>query len=162
MARSLDMLYPKIKDTAVKFQDKAKAAGIPITIVQTVRTHDEQQAIWDKGRTAPGADCVHNGERRHVGTCKEHPMGLTVSNSKPGDSIHEYRMAIDIAVLKDGRPTWDGVDALYMKLGPIGESCGFEWGGRWPARKMDMPHYQMTFGLSLADLKAGKTPNNAG
>src|SRR5699024_5697446 len=42
--------------------------------------------------------------------------------------------------------------------GQMAEQLGFEWGGRWKSI-VDRPHIQMTGGLSLAQLQAGKKPN---
>ena len=54
--------------------------------------------------------------------------------------MHNFGLAIDIGVFsKDGK-TYHGDDALYRELGPLGESLGFEWGGRW--KFLDEPHYQ--------------------
>jgi peptidoglycan L-alanyl-D-glutamate endopeptidase CwlK len=54
--------------------------------------------------------------------------------------MHNYGLALDLAVFsKDGK-TYHGDHALYRELGPLGESLGFEWGGRWKFN--DEPHYQ--------------------
>uniref|UniRef100_UPI0030F5E7DE M15 family metallopeptidase n=1 Tax=Paenibacillus sp. FSL R10-2748 TaxID=2954658 RepID=UPI0030F5E7DE len=47
-------------------------------------------------------------------------------------------------------PDWSKVVEEAKKL-------GLEWGGDWRSFK-DMPHFQMTFGLSTADFRAGKCP----
>jgi len=44
-----------------------------------------------------------------------------------------------------------------VRLVKTGQSCGLEWGGSF-IHIPDYPHYQFTFGLSIADLKAGKVP----
>ncbi|WP_274528646.1 M15 family metallopeptidase, partial [Paenibacillus piscarius] len=51
---------------------------------------------------------------------------------------------------QDGTPDWREVVQLAKAI-------GFEWGGDWTSFK-DYPHLQMSFGLRLADLRAGKKP----
>jgi hypothetical protein len=40
-------------------------------------------------------------------------------------------------------------------IGKLGESLGFEWGGRWTGKKNDPGHYQMTFGQPYSELANG-------
>lgn len=51
-----------------------------------LRTCAEQKALWEQGRTKPGE---------------------IVTNSPPGESAHEFGFAIDVALLVDGRESWD-------------------------------------------------------
>jgi peptidoglycan L-alanyl-D-glutamate endopeptidase CwlK len=164
MARSLDLLHPGVKSRALAFIGKAMDRGILIVSTRTLVTHDEQAAVYAQGLTAPGPPCTHKGVVRPVGTCITHPLGLRVSKAAPGWSFHEYGLALDIAVVRNGKVTWDGkvdVDGDkvwdYAELGPIGESCGLEWGGRWTTM-VDYPHYQVSFGLTIEDLRAGVSP----
>jgi len=53
----------------------------------------------------------------------------------------------------DGVADWDEVVADAKRL-------EWEWGGDWTSFK-DLPHFQMTFGLSTADFRAGKRPTKA-
>ena len=75
---------------------------------------------------------------------------------KGGYSYHNYGLAVDI-VFKDssGNWTWDN-SYDWERLAQLGESVGFEAGRRWP--RVDSPHFQYTFGLSIEDLLNGKTP----
>ncbi|NWG72753.1 MAG: M15 family metallopeptidase [Parvularculaceae bacterium] len=142
----LDGLHPIVRQKAEALIAICAAAKLPIIVTQGLRTDEEQAALWAKGRTAPGPK---------------------VTNAKPGHSYHNYGLAFDIAVVKNGRPTWDDKVSVdgdetpdYVEVGEIGEQLGLEWGGRWKFR--DLPHFQMRFGLSLADLKSGKRPTIEG
>lgn len=42
-------------------------------------------------------------------------------------------------------------------MAALAKQLGFEWGGDWTSFK-DYPHLQMTFGLTTAQLQAGKRP----
>jgi hypothetical protein len=65
--------------------------------------------------------------------------GGIVTKARAWESYHNYGLALDIS----HTPSYI-VDAF--------ENAGFEWGGRWESFK-DLPHFQMTFDLSVSDLK---------
>lgn len=139
----LDGLHPELRAKAEALIKICAAAHLPIVITQGMRTMEQQAALYAQGRTKPG------------------PI---VTNAKPGRSYHNYGLAFDFAVVKDGKPSWDDKVNVnendtpdYVEVGEIGEQLGLEWGGRWKFR--DLPHFQMTFGLSLNDLAAGKRPS---
>lgn len=35
---------------------------------------------------------------------------------------------------------WDALDPIWLKIGEVGESVGFKWGGRW--KQKDMGHFE--------------------
>lgn len=65
--------------------------------------------------------------------------GNIVTQAEPFESYHNYGLAIDISPINNA-------------VGEIFEGCGFEWGARWKSFK-DTPHFQMSFGLSVSELK---------
>ena len=92
----------------------------------------EQTELYAKGRTTPGQ---------------------IVTNAKAGESYHNYGLALDVVEIDDGIAVWD---TDWSGISEIGKRNGFEWGGDWTTP--DKPHFQMTSGLSIADLKSGKRP----
>ncbi len=118
----------------------------------TLRTFAEQNEIYAHGRTK-------------LFDSKGNRLGI-VTKAKGGDSYHNYGLAIDIVLLidKDGNGTyesasWDTVGDYdgdktsdWLEVVRIFEKYKWEWGGRW-ANFKDYPHFQKTFGLSIADLK---------
>jgi peptidoglycan L-alanyl-D-glutamate endopeptidase CwlK len=114
MNRSLDALTPEMKEAALELINRADSAGIDIFVTSTLRTLDEQQALYDQGRTKPGA---------------------IVTNAKPGESSHNFGLGFDVAF--SGTQPYIGP---WKELGALGESIGLEWGGRW--RNPDQPHFQ--------------------
>jgi len=122
--RNLSTLHPDLYARAASFILAAKKLAAPLGLdvkcICGLRTWAEQDALYAKGRTTPGP---------------------RVSNAAGGASMHNYSLALDIAVFsKDGK-TYHGDHAFYRELGPLGESLGFEWGGRWKFN--DEPHYQL-------------------
>ncbi len=82
-----------------------------------------------------------------------------MTNAKPGDSNHNYGLAIDF-VLSNAEGTqanWT-VNDKWKRAASIAKELGFSWGGDWRSFK-DYPHLEMTGGLSTAELKIGKKPN---
>ena len=165
MSRKITDMHPFLQVLCLKHMQMAADAGVPFIVTQTLRTQEEQQFLFAKGRTAPGEPCYHNGIRVPVGSCQQHPLGVTVTKAEPGNSYHEYGLAYDVALVDKttGKPHWkEAEDANFntrgdfTDIGEIGEQIGLEWGGRW-TRFPDMPHFQYRGGLTLADLKGGKT-----
>jgi peptidoglycan L-alanyl-D-glutamate endopeptidase CwlK len=137
-SRKPDDLLPVVKEKAEALIAAAKAEGIDVLITSTFRDFEAQDALYAKGRTAPGKK---------------------VTNAKAGQSFHNFRVAFDVVPMRDGKPVWGttGQDGkLWTRLGEIGESVGLEWGGRWK-KLPDMPHFQFTMGLALRDFQQGKT-----
>lgn len=142
-------LHPEVRDEVIAIITKVEEgfpANIAVRIVQGLRTIEEQNALYAKGRTAPGA---------------------IVTNAKGGSSYHNYGLAIDFAILidKDGNGTYDELSwdikkdndrdgvADWLEVVKAFEAAGWEWGGRWTSIK-DYPHVQKTFGHKWQDLYA--------
>ncbi|MNR93701.1 Peptidoglycan L-alanyl-D-glutamate endopeptidase CwlK precursor [compost metagenome] len=133
-------LYPIVGQAAIKLIERCYARGVPIVITQGLRTISEQNELYAKGRTAPGPK---------------------VTNAKGGYSNHNFGMAIDFALLQsDGRSVSWTMNKDWMTVVEEAKALGFSWGGDWRDFK-DYPHLEMTFGLTTAELRAGKKPPQA-
>lgn len=130
-------VHPLVATKARQLIERAYKDGINIIITQGLRTIEEQNELYAQGRTK---------------------TGKIVTNARGGYSYHNFGLAFDFAVLNaDGSVNWN-VDEKWKRVGQLGKSLGLEWGGDWKDFK-DYPHFQMTFGLSLSDLRAGKRPS---
>jgi hypothetical protein len=56
----------------------------------------------------------------------------------------------------NGSAVWNN-DKLWKIIGEEGQKLGLEWGGSWKSI-IDKPHFQLTGGLTPAQLRAGKRP----
>ncbi len=136
-------LHPKIKDEVKGLIDKAEAKlgqRAAIRIVQGLRTIAEQDALYAKGRSKPGPK---------------------VTNSRGGQSYHNYGLAIDFAVIydKDANGTYESLswdilkdfdhdgEADWMEVVDTFETAGYTWGGRFHSIT-DNPHFEKTFGFN--------------
>lgn len=136
-SRDLSDLHPAVKRRAESFIAACREQGIDIVVTSTLRDFDSQAALYAQGRSKPGK---------------------IVTNAKPGQSWHNWGLALDVVPLRDGKPVWGSVGPdrlLWDRVGKIGESCGLEWAGRWQSFK-ELAHFQYTGGLTLADLNNGK------
>lgn len=131
-------IHPVVKESAVEVIRRAYKEGIYVQFSSGYRSNEEQQRLYNQGRTTPGN---------------------VVTNARPGESLHNYGLAIDyFLVSADGKQSLWSVNNNWRRVAAIGKSLGFEWGGDWRGF-VDYPHLQMTGGLSLSQLQAGKKPN---
>lgn len=120
--RDTNQLHPKLKLKLLQLLLLCEEKGLKIQITECLRTKEEQDALFAKGRTAPGA-VVTNAP------------GSTYS------SMHQWGVAADFC-RADGRGAFDDSDGFFTKVGNIGMSIGLEWGGSWTS-PVDKPHFQL-------------------
>ena len=145
-------LDPRVAHCAEVHIKLCKIEGIRFDLTQGARSFAAQLAIWNKGRTAPGEPCTHDGIRRSVGSCFEHPLGATVTNAKPGYSWHNWNRAYDGKITTfEGDTTPDDVyDGPWSRVVELGERSGMLAGGRW--KHPDLPHFENHLGDTLGEL----------
>ena len=61
-----------------------------------------------------------------------------MTGAPAGQSAHNYGLAIDVAPIVNGQLDYN---INWGEVGGLGESFGFEWGGRWS--NPDRPHFEM-------------------
>lgn len=144
----LSQLYPKFREEIIKLQLNCLARGNEYYGTSGLRTFPEQAELYALGRT-----------KRNVDWQKNPPFGGKVTNAKPGQSFHNFGIAVDFALDKDTtraglQPDW--APAAYTVLGEEAAKLHLvEWGGRWTSFK-DYPHVQVEIsklGLTLKDLQ---------
>src|SRR5690242_10209191 len=130
-------LHPDMRTVVRTILDTMERLGFPMTVTAAVRTQAEQQALFAKGRTQPGA-IVTNAD----GVIKK-------SNHQPKDD--GFGRAADLAFLVDGAdrdgeletPSWDELHPWNL-YGTLAETLGkgrIIWGGRWVSLR-DLPHIE--------------------
>jgi len=134
-SRNLDELLPEVKAKVEDFIKACQHSGIDLLVTSTYRDNESQDALYAQGRTTEGR---------------------IVTNAKGGESFHNYRCAVDVVPLVNGKADWDGSHPVWAIIGELGEQAGLEWAGRWTGHLREMAHFQFTGGLSLAELQEGK------
>ncbi len=115
MSRALNDLDPRFRPLAVELLARLVEAGIPVCIVDTLRTPEEHAANLAKGVS-------WTAHSKHLDGC-----------------------AIDIApyetFLAHGadKLLWDASDPVWARMGAIGEALGLRWGGRF----RDPGHFEL-------------------
>ncbi|MBM7703495.1 M15 family metallopeptidase [Metabacillus iocasae] len=144
--KALEGVHPFVASKAIELVNQAYANGINIAVVSGYRSFTEQAKLYGQGRTSYLYNGVQYGN----------PKLNRVTNAQPGYSMHNYGLAFDIAVFtEDRKAIWSGTS--YDKVGRLGQALGLEWGGAWKTF-VDKPHFQYTFGLRTAQLRAGVKP----
>jgi peptidoglycan L-alanyl-D-glutamate endopeptidase CwlK len=133
-SRKIEDLLPVVQDKVKTFVDLCHQNDIDLLVTSTYRDNESQDALYAQGRTLPGKK---------------------VTNAKAGQSWHNYRCAVDVVPLRNGKPVWDGNDPVWKKVGELGEKAGLEWAGRWVKFK-ELAHFQYTGGKTLAQLQLGE------
>jgi peptidoglycan LD-endopeptidase CwlK len=122
MSRNLDDLRPEVRLLVDAFLASCTAAGIDLIVTCTSRTNEEQAALYAQGRTAPGKK---------------------VTDAPPGQSAHNYGLAIDIVPVVFGKPDWNGADPVWKQAGALGQAAGLEWAGAPGFPFPEEPHFQL-------------------
>ncbi|WP_422631181.1 M15 family metallopeptidase [Pseudomonas silesiensis] len=91
---------------------QAKLNGITIKIISGLRTYEEQDALYARGRP---------------------DNGPTVTNAKGGQSNHNFGIAFDIGIFEGGK--YLGNSPKYKAVGVLAMDLGLEWGGNWKSFK---------------------------
>lgn len=121
--KNIATLLPEVHDYARSLVQRAAALGITIKVISGLRTYEEQNALYAKGRTTAPIG------KKHI-----------VSNARGGYSNHNFGLAFDIGVFEGTKYVTSG--AQYDAVGAIGKELGLEWGGSWKSF-VDKPHYQL-------------------
>lgn len=141
-------LHPAVAQEAESIINEAETRlrlTTAIRVTQGLRTMEEQAALYAKGRTSAGP---------------------RVTNASPGESYHNYGLALDFALLhdKDGNGTYEEIDwnmtsvsneehqTDWMEVVNAFLKARWFWGGNFHSLK-DNPHFEKTFGLNWRELQ---------
>lgn len=116
MSRKLDDLSREFKPLAIELLARLAEAQIPVMVIDTLRTAEEQAENILKG------------------------VSWTL-NSKhlTGDAIDICPYAV-FQLHGPDKLQWDSSDPVWQQIGVIGERLGLRWGGRWKQR--DLGHFE--------------------
>lgn len=126
MSRRITDLIPPVQEKFLLFQSLMEAAGINFIVTSTLRTQEEQNALYAQGRTKPGKIVTWTRNSRHASG-----------------------RAFDITILINGKLCWnpeldadgDGISE-YTEAGNIGKLIGLEWGGDF--MHVDACHFELS------------------
>ncbi len=113
MSRSLNDLSHRFQPTVFEFIARCIEAGVPLLIVDTLRTEEEQKA-----NIARGVSWTPNS--KHL---PQPPDGKALAIDVVPYSTYLLHGISKLA--------WESSEPAWLKIGEIGESLGMRWGGRW-------------------------------
>lgn len=118
--RNILTLHEDVRALARELLREAASRGITAVVTSGTRTYEEQNALYEQGRSAPGN---------------------RVTNARGGYSNHNFGIAFDVTIFgANGQPIWES--PRYAELGTIGKSLGLSWGGDWENFR-DEPHFEL-------------------
>lgn len=157
--RDINALHPRMIEKVYQLIDLCAQNGITIGISECVRTVAEQDALYAKGRTAPGSI-------------------VTKAKGSSYSSMHQWGVAADFFLKMDidgdgqtSDDTYNNAKKTFNKVGALAQSIGLEWGGSWKSI-VDLPHVQLpdwgsttsklrsTYGTPEAFMKTWKKSGN--
>jgi peptidoglycan L-alanyl-D-glutamate endopeptidase CwlK len=130
----LDLIYAPFLERVLDVLADCRAAGTEYCATLGFRTWSQQNALYARGRTAPG---------------------VIVTHARAGESAHNYGLAIDFFAVTprapDGPlvPNW--APAAYQSLGDMANKHGLVWGGEWTVFP-DRPHVQWPGYVTAEDM----------
>ena len=134
--KNIATLDPKAQAQMTRFALAAQAVaanfGCDYQAIAGNRTWKDQDALYAQGRTAPGPK---------------------VTNAKGGQSNHNFGIACDFGVFKDGAYLDETnpklAEQVHKACAAHAEDNGLSWGGNWSGFQ-DTPHFEVSTLLSLA------------
>ncbi len=152
----IKLLHPEVRPEALEaykyINNGLFGKNVRLRFTHTLRNFDEQNLLFAQGRTL-----LHdlNGKRL-----------AKITNAKAGQSIHNYGLAFDIAVLvdKDCNGSFEEVSWSLTEDNDVNgcpewlqaikhlKAMGWVWGGDWRFFP-DYPHFEKTFGYSWQSLQ---------
>ena len=124
--RGIDKLHPELQVCVNKFLAECKKQGLNVLVTETLRTLEEQEALYAQGRTKPGN---------------------IVTNARGYQSPHAWGVSFDFCRNEKGRE-YDNSDGFFEFVGEIAKTIfdGTEydlfWGGDFKSF-VDKPHIEM-------------------
>lgn len=122
----LQLVCPQLAMKIKNMISMLESENIEIRVTQGMRTWDEQQQLYDQGRTTPGK---------------------IVTNAKPGYSYHNFGLAVDLVPSVNGIdqkyvPDWNGSHPAWKRMIAVGQTVGLTEGALWRTFP-DEPHFQL-------------------
>ncbi len=118
---NISTLIPEVQPVAKEFMEALQEQlpdGFSAEIISALRTYDEQDDLYEQGRSKPG----HR-----------------VTNARGGYSNHNFGVAWDVGIFEGKRYLEDS--HLYDLVGKVAHSMDLVWGGDWKSIE-DKPHVE--------------------
>lgn len=146
--RRLGLLHPIVREKAIDLYTNRVVPAVTgeyfCRVVYTYRSFEQQAELYAQGRTK-----LFDKEGKRLGI---------VTKAKPGQSFHQYGMAIDFCLVNKKGVSWEVVKdydkdgkADWLEVVDIFKAAGWLWGGDWRSFK-DYPHLEFPLQYNTKEL----------
>jgi len=129
VSRDLADLKPEFRALVDPWLADCAAADIDVLVTCTLRTMQDQAILFAQGRTTPGK---------------------IITNAKPGQSAHNFGLALDIVPVVHGKLDWSGDSPPWVTVAELGQSHGLQWLGAPGSPFIEQAHFQHPQWRSIA------------
>lgn len=145
-------LDPTFRVKAHEVQRICIAEGTTIHFYCALRTCEAQAKLFRQSRTI-----AESNQRAQSLRDKGYPflanvlmdvgpqageLGRHVTHAAPGESWHQYGMAVDGVPIHLGKAIWNAEDPAWQIYGAAARHVGATWAGDWTSFR-EMPHIQL-------------------
>lgn len=135
----LQEVMPELAAKIHQLYEMLMGEGLEIRVTQALRSWQQQQDLYAKGRNPALAHLGPHGDIVD--------KSLVVTNCPGGHSYHNFGMAVDCA---PDDPTkvgyqidWNAGHPQWKRMASVGQSLGLDSGAMWRSFP-DAPHFQLT------------------
>ena len=149
MSRDLNHLDPDFRQKVNTLLGKVNSESdqYQLRVFYTRRDCHEQARLWRQSRSSEeirrGVRELRRNGADWVADCIIDcgpQYGRWATNAKPGQSWHQWGLAVDCFVAAGGRAIWDSSHVGYQRYAAIAQELGLEAGAYW--RRRDAVHVQ--------------------
>jgi peptidoglycan L-alanyl-D-glutamate endopeptidase CwlK len=129
-SRSIEDLHPLMRARVEEWLTDCKTLGLEILITCTFRSLATQAILYTYGRTVPNPNSKPT---------PKYPLGKVATNAQPGESPHNFGLAIDFVIMNNGKADWTGTSPNWNKAIELAQGRGMK-----SLRPMESAHLQLT------------------
>ncbi len=153
--QDLSLLAPELRE---KVESIIQSVSFKLIVICTIREADEQARLFRRGRSLKKIQNKAEWIRKYnpkmadilLSVAPQHGKKI-ITKAGPGESWHQYGLAVDCAPYIDGCIPWSGAHAEWAEYGRACVDHGLVWGGNFSFR--DLVHAQLP--LTGNPLKGG-------
>jgi len=143
---SLDQLNDAIRSHAEKALQTMRSDAVlaslgveGIAVSESIRELAVQMAYYSRGRMYYHGDVQAMYKAAKLWPISESETKQAITWTL--DSKHIQGLAVDFVPVLAGAHWWKAPEAVWERMGQIGEAHGLKWGGRW--KNKDCPHFEI-------------------
>lgn len=155
MSRAITDLQPPMLQRVEQLLRLVVSCDFDLLIYCTRRSFEEQAALFRQGRSLAeirdkarelDLDWGRDDLAQILLDCPAQTSRAIVTHAGPGQSLHNYGLAIDAVPMRNGKPVWGTREPddyqLWHRYGEMVRNVGLVWAGDWQSFR-EFPHAQL-------------------